>query len=407
MNKIFLNLSFLIASVFSFTQVTAQIDSVNTKAAKTDTLKKNPSYKIGIFAPLYLDSVFNDNGFKYQQGMPRFILPALDFVQGAEIALDSMPKGNDDIEATLFDSKAFTETIPWLIQNSKLDSLDLIIGNVKDAEFRQLADFALQHKIPFISSTYPNDGGITANPWLLIVNSTLRSHCEAIFSYMVQAHGTDRIFLCRQKGIQEEMVAGYFKQLNEQDGKPLLDIQTINLESTGFIDLLRSKLDSNHQNLIIGGSLEENFAAKLASSCAQLNKKYSTTLIGMPTWDGFASFHKKDALKDFPIYFTTPYYNSKGDENSKMLIYTYNKKFKTKPGDMVFKGFEMVRLFIHILTKYPGAFMNHINDRSLTLFNDYYFRPVMGKKENIIPDYFENKHLYFIKLLNGVISKAW
>ncbi len=40
-----------------------------------------PSYKIGLFAPLYLDSIFTDNNFKYKQGFPKFILPALDFVQ--------------------------------------------------------------------------------------------------------------------------------------------------------------------------------------------------------------------------------------------------------------------------------------------------------------------------------------
>ena len=407
MNKFLFSFFFFISLISCFSKVSAQIDSTKALVTKIDTFKKNPSYKIGIFAPLYLDSVFNENGFKYQQAMPHFIMPALDFVQGAEIALDSMPSGNDNIEASIFDSKAFEQTIPWLIQNGKLDSLNLIIGNIKDAELKQLADFGQQHKIPFISATYPNDGGITANPYLLIVNSTLKSHCEAIYSYIVQTHGTDKIFLCSQKGKQEEMVAGYFKQLNELDGKPLLDIQMINLEGSSFTDLLRTKLDSNRKNLLIGGSLEENFAAKLAGSCALLNNKFPTTLIGMPTWDGFASLHKKDVLKDFPVYFTSPYYNGKMDDNSKMLINTYNKKFKAKPSDMVFKGFEMVRLFTHILTKYPGDFMNHINDRSMTLFNDYFFRPVMLKKENTTPDYFENKHLYFIKLLNGNITRNW
>lgn len=407
MNKIISILSFLIFSVFYVTTCSAQVDTAKAMRVTTDTIKKNLSYKVGIFAPLYLDSVFNDNGFKYSQSIPRFIMPALDFVQGAEIALDSMPAGNSNIEATIFDSKGYMQTIPWLIQNGKMDSLNLIVGNIKDAEFKQLADFAQLHNIPFISATYPNDGGITANPYLLIANPTLRSHCEAIFSYIVQAHGTDRILLCRQKGAQEEMVAGYFKQLNEQDGKQLLDIRTINCNGANFIDELRAKLDSNHQNLVIGGSLEESFAGKLAASLAGLNKKYPVTLIGMPTWDGFTSLHKKDALKDFPVYFTTPYYNSKTDDNSKMLINTYNKKFKAKPSDMVFKGYEMIRLFVNILTKYPGDFMNHFNDKSVTVFNDYLFRPVMLKKENTVPDYFENKHLYFIKLLNGNISRAW
>ena len=34
-----------------------------------------------------------------------------------------------------------------------------------------------------------------------------------------------------QKGVQEDMVASYFKQINEQDGKPLLNIETLNLDN--------------------------------------------------------------------------------------------------------------------------------------------------------------------------------
>ena len=32
---------------------------------------------------------------------------------------------------------------------------------------------------------------------------------------------------------------------------------------------------------------------------------------------------------------------------------------------------------------------------------------VFLKKENLVPDYFENKNLYFIKILNGNDTKVW
>jgi len=405
MNKKLTTAAFFIIALFCFKDAGAQ----------TDTVKKAPVYHVGIFAPLYLDSVFSsNNNFKYRQGLPRFIIPAVDFVQGAQIALDTMQAGNDKINATIYDTKSYTQPVPYLIQNKKLDSLNLIIGSVKDAEYRQLAEFALQKNIPFISATYPNDAGITGNPFLVIVNSTLRSHCEAIYGYILQNHGTDKIYLCRQKGVQEDLVASYFKQINEQDGKPLLPIQILNYESNLDSDVLKTKLDSNRQSVIIGGSLDENFAGKLALACYDLHKAYPITLIGMPTWDGFASLQKKNELVDFPIYFTSPYFNNKWDELSKMITASYQKKYKGKPTDMTFKGFESVYLFTKLLAMYPDDFMSHINDRNLKVFCDYNFRPVMVKKQNpaggqaaSMPDYFENKHLYFIKILNGTVSRAW
>jgi ABC-type branched-subunit amino acid transport system substrate-binding protein len=372
--------------------------------AQNDTAKNTPTYKIGVFAPLYLDSVFNNNTFRYKQGVPRFILPAVEFVQGALIALDSLQSGNDHIDAAIYDTKSYTQTIPNLIKSKKLDSLQLIIGSVKDAEYLQLAEFARQKNIPFISATYPNVTGVAANPFLVVVNPTLRSHCEAIYSYILQNHGTDKIYLCRQKGVQEDMVASYFKQLNEQDGKPLLNIQTLNFDSSFTAAKLKTKLDSNSSSVIIGASLDETFAGNIANACNSLHNTYPITLIGMPTWDGFTALSK---LSEFPVYYTTPYFNDKTDEFSKTLMAGYQKRYKGKPTDMAFKGFEAVYSFTRLLGMYPGNLMSHINDKNAKVFCEYNFRPVMLKRENPVPDYFENKHLYFIRMLNGTISKAW
>jgi len=365
------------------------------------------SYKIAIFAPLYLDSVFNSsNNFRYTQGIPRFMSPALDFIQGAQVALDSLATQGNRVEAFIYDSKAYVKNVPYLVGNKKLDSMDLIIGSVRDEEYRQLADFALDKKIPFISATYPNDAGITGNPYLVIMNSTLKAHCDAIYAYLLQNHGTDKIYLFRQAGPQEDMVAGYFRQMNEPDGKPLLNIQTINAGSDLSAQYVKAKLDSNSRSVIIGGSLDETFATNIAAACNAIHKTYPITLIGMPTWDGFTALRKKNP--DFlPVYYTAPYYNGKWDAYSKMVMTSYSKKYKGKPGDMAFKGFEAVYLFTRLLLKYPDDFMNRLNDPGLKVINEYNFRPVSLKKESGNTDYYENKHLYFIKIQNGVVSKAW
>ena len=376
--------------------------------AQADSLKKTfPVYRVAIFAPLYLDSVFSNNTFRYKQGLPKFMVPALEFVQGAQIALDSMKVGKENIEAFIYDSKSYTKNIPYLINSKNLDSIDLILGSVKDLEYRQLADFALLKNIPFISAAYPNDGGITANPFTVIVNSTLKAHCEAIYSYLLQNHGTDVIYMYRQKGQQEDKIASYFKTLNEQDGKSLLTIKTLYLDSTGGNSFLEKRLDSNRQSVIVGASLDENFATILAAACYKAHERYPLTLIGMPNWDGFSGLYKKSDYEDFPIYFTTPYFNNKWDSYSKMLTHAYLKKFKIKPGDMAFKGFEAAYMFTKLLTKHPEDFINNLNDKSVKIFSDYNFKPVLLKKENTKPDYFENKHLYFVRLLNGGKTKAW
>jgi hypothetical protein len=380
----------------------------NSAHAQADSLPASiKTFRVGIFAPLYLDSVFSADGrFRYKQGMPRFIVPAVDFVNGAQLALDSLKTNNNSIQAFIYDTKAYKAPVDQLIKSKKLDNLDLIIGSVKDLEYLQLAEFAKNKNVPFISATYPNDGGITANPFLVVVNSTLKAHCEAIYAFLLQNHGNDKIFLVRKKGAQEDKVAGYFKMINEPDGKPLLNIQIINSDSVTS-ELLKKRLDAARQCIIVGGSLDENFATSLTAACYNIRENYTITLVGMPNWDGFKSLMKKDQFEDFPVYFTTPYFNNKWDDYSKMLTNGYAKKYKGKPSDMAFKGFETTYLFTRLLMAHPEDMMNYLNDRTQKVFTEYNFRPVMLKKDNYVPDYFENKHLYFIQIMNGVTSRAW
>ena len=345
-------------------------------------------FRVGIFAPLYLDSIFTTDGkFRKNLEIPRFVKPTIDFINGAKIALDSLVIPNQLVNAHIFDTKSKNLSLDKLIKLNKIDSLDLIIGSVKDLEFKQLASFALTKNIPFISTT-------------------LKSHCEAIFANVLQNHGKEKILLVRKKGPQEDKIAGYFKAMNEVDRKPLLNIQTIILDSIFTIQSLQKKLDSTHQSIIIGASLDENFSSKLTATCFDLHLYYPITLIGMPNWDGFKIFTRKDLYPDFPVYFTSPYYNSRWDDNSKLLIAGYGGKFKGKPSDMVFKGFESTQRFIKVLTTFPNDFLSHLNDGNFKVFSEYNFRPIFLNKENKVPDYFENKHLYFIKILNGVTTRA-
>lgn len=382
--------------------VTAILFSAQAAMAQTggSALK---TYRIAIFSPLYLDSVFSDEGaYKYGKNFPRFTLQGLDFVQGAEAALDSIPLTGANIETSIFDSKSALDNIPWLINNHRLDSMDLVIGAVKDSEFLQLADFAKQKNIPFVSAAYPNDGGTTANPFLVIVNSTLRAHCENIFSYLLQNHGTDNIFLIRKKGGQEDKIAAYFKTINEADGKPLLNLHILNFE-TDFSSL-KDKLDSNRHNIIIGGSLNEDYADNLVAAAYPLKKKYNIEMIGMPNWDGFDDI-RKPAYKDFSILYTTTYFNAKADAYSRTLQSAYLRKYKGNPSDMSYKGFECAMYFTDLLARYPQDLISHLNDSSYKLFSGYNFKPVYLNKKNHVPDYFENKHLFFMKILNGKVAK--
>ena len=87
------------------------------------------TYHIAIFAPLYLDSAFSNGQLNSDNSIPKFIMPAVDFVQGAHIALDTLNINGKSVDASIYDSKSYQQPISWLIKYKKLDNVNLIIGS--------------------------------------------------------------------------------------------------------------------------------------------------------------------------------------------------------------------------------------------------------------------------------------
>jgi hypothetical protein len=361
-------------------------------------------YRVAVFAPMYLDSVFTMGKLK-SNSLPKFIMPAVEFIQGAQIGFDTLLLNGKKAEAHFYDTRSYSQPISWLIKNKKLDLIDLIIGSVKEPDFSELAQFAVQKSVAFISVTYPNDGNLRNNPFTVIVNSTLKTHCEGIFSYLVQKHGMDNIYLVKKKN--DNRIDDYFRAANLSEGKPLLKIKTIMLDSSISSYGLKNLVDTTKPIVIIGASLDENFSIKLVEACYPIQKNNSLVLIGMPNWDGFRSLQQKNAFKDFPILFTTPHYDSKSNAYEDFLIDRYFKNYRAKPTDMAYKGFESAYYFTDILLHFGNDFMQHLNENQTAVFHDFNFRPVYNKKDSIIPDYYENKHLFFMEILNGEIVRSW
>jgi hypothetical protein len=372
--------------------------------AQSNITPSGKIYRIAVFAPMYLDSVFETGKLK-SNSLPKFIMPAVEFVQGAQIAFDTISLNGKRAEALFYDSKSYTQPIAWLIRNKKLDSIDLIIGSVKEPDYSELAQLAVQKNIPFISATYPNDGNIKNNPFTVIVNSTLKAHCEGIFSYLMQKHGADNIYLVKKKG--DNRIDDYFKAINIAEGKPLLKIKTIMQDSSISSFGLKNLVDTTKPMVIIGASLDETFAKKLADACYPIHKTNALKLIGMPNWDGFKSLQKKNVFKDFPISYTTPHFDAKNNPFEDFLTEKYFKSYRAKPTDMAYKGFETAYYFTSILLKFGKDFMQHLNENEFAVFHDYNFRPVYSAINSTAPDYYENKHLFIMEILNGDIVREW
>jgi hypothetical protein len=200
----------------------------------------------------------------------------------------------------------------------------------------------------------------------------------------------------------DDLIQSYFTDNNKKTPAVPLKVKTVELiDSFPTADLL-NKLDSNRQNIVVCGTLNEGFAMSVIKTLSS-NINYATIVIGMPNWDGFRDLIKPE-FKAVDVIYTSPYNYTRTDKLGLYLTTKYRNKFLSRPSDLVFKGYESFYHFTKLSIKYRENMTLNLSDKSFKLFNDFDIKPVKFKKENKDPDYWENRKLYFIKKVDGQIK---
>jgi hypothetical protein len=358
--------------------------------------------KIAIFTPLYLDSAYDaTGGYRYDKSFPRFLNPGLEFYEGAQLALDSLDKTHALLDVRIFDTHAAGVTLQQQLDSAVSGGAGLLIGQVSNTtELQQMAAAAQKNNIPFINANYPNDGGITNNPDLVILNSTLRAHCEGIYRYLQRNYPTKSLVFFGKKGAQEDRVKGYFTDLDKHTAGVPLKIKYVTLDDNFDAAQLAANLDSSaSQTVCIAGSLDEDFAIRLCAQLASLNRTYHTIVIGMPTWDNIDLTRPEYAGEE--ITYSTPFYLNPGDTLVKSITQNYKIRFYSRPSDMVFRGYEAVLHFAQLLLAHGKGLSSNLGDKRFKVFNDLEILPVFDNRQTL--DYFENRKLYFVRKMDGTV----
>ena len=353
--------------------------------------------KVAIFAPLYIDSLFDGTNYKLgNANFPKYVLPGLEFYNGALLAIDSLKTAGKEIDFLIVDTKS-TVPIQTTLQSEAFSKVSMMIAAFTNrTEAKLLATVAYERQIPLVSATYPNDAGITNNPFFILVNSSLKTHCEGIYKYLQRNHAVgDNIVYIKGKGAIEDMIEGYFKESARFTASIPVKWQTLPLTDSFTAAQLCSKLDSTKNNVLVCGDVHENFGIKLVRTLAA-QKSFRCTAIGMPTWDGLKELDKPE-YKSVEIVYSTPYNYPRSVPISKALAQAYHTQWNARPSDMVFKGYEMTLRFAQILLDHGTKTLNHLSDNNYKLFNEFDFQTVKNAFNKSQIDYLENKKLYFIK----------
>lgn len=364
-------------------------------------------HRIAVFAPLYLDSAFvDDSNYRYAKNVfPKFINPGLEFYEGVQMALDSLNEEGARLEVFVYDTRSTSESIAQQLNRKEMDSMELMLVHCSSGELKTFADAGLRRHIPVVNVNLPNDGGVTGNPFFVMLNSTLRTQCEGTYRYIQKYYSLNPVVVFRKKGQLEDRIKSYFDDFGKTTASVPLKLKYVDLVDSFTVADLKSKLDTAAQTLCVSGSLDENFGKRLIKQLASIKKKYPVSVLGLPTWDNIKEFAKAE-YKGIEINYGTPFYNAKTDKVSLSIINKFNEVMFARPSDMVFRGYEAAWKYAKLLIQYGDDVSSNLTAKQNRLFTDYDIQPSLNRQTMML-DYFENKKLYFIRWQDGMIKGIW
>ena len=371
--------------------------------SQKDTVSRR--FHIAVFTPLYLDSAFDaTDAYRYGKTFPRFINAGLEFYEGVQLAIDSLQHEGAMMDIHVYDTKTSNPRFDDIVKSDSFTKMDMIIGHVTASEAKLLADSAASKNIPFINVNFPNDAGVSNNPYFVILNSTLMTHCEGLYRFLQKNFSLSPGVVFRKKGQQEDRVTHYLKEIEKTTASVPLKLKYVTLDDNFTPQQLAVHLDKNKTNVAIAASLDINFAQRLCQQLARLNATHATTVFGMPTWDG-ADFTKAQ-YKDLEIFYSTPFYISPEEKTATAVQQVFKTRFYSRPSDMVYRGYETMYHFGKLLLVHKQNINSSLSDKRYYLFTQFDIQPVVDKKTMTL-DYFENKKLYFVKKIDGIVKAVY
>jgi hypothetical protein len=227
----------------------------------------NGRYKVAIFTPLFLDSAFDaGNNYRFEKYFPKYINPGLEFYEGVQLALDSMAKEGAQLDVFVYDLRSSTQTLQQVLQSEQFRGTDLILAHINGTELWPLAETASKEKIPFINVNFPNDGGVKNNPYLVILNSKLETHCEGIYKFLQRQHALSQITVFRKKGVQEDRLQAALENYGKQTSSVPLKLKFVMLNDGFDSTQLRAHLHKERMNACVIASFDLNFGLAASNS---------------------------------------------------------------------------------------------------------------------------------------------
>lgn len=296
-------------------------------------------YKIAILLPFMVEEQAEKESLGNNQ-------VALDFYQGALVAIDSLRKMGMNLKVLVYDTKKDPERVKTLLNSPALRDVNLFIGPM----YRSVLLPVIEHAESFNSHVVcpvPQSNKVLFNhPNVSKVQTSEIAQAALLGKYMATKHPNDNIIVF-SKGTKDQMESrleqsfkgSYFKYL---PGGSIFGNDTLKTIITNGYDFpdISKHLDGTRTNLIFTPSSDPVMAAGLLTYLKGFSSSYNIRVFGLEKWLSMDKIDSKNK-NDLKLTVCSGQFVDYDNVNTKQFIKKYRSSYSTDPSTYGYLGFDI------------------------------------------------------------------
>ena len=388
-------------------QTTEEKKEEKTDEKKDETtheveLKKKDSYNISYLLPFSIDEAELNQLLSEEKISGYQPLGAVEFYEGALMALDTLKKYGVNLNISVYDNKKDSLSTALLLNSPGMKNTDLVIGPVFNESLKAGAAFAKQNNIYMISPLSPSTNITFENEYYLMANSTLHTQLEKTIEFVIKTHpNANFIIVYRTEKENETKIAAEFKSGFDElkTTNPMMTLK----ETYSFAGISANLNATN--NYVFIASNEELFVNSLLRDLSKSSRENNITLLALQSILSFESI-SLDYFENLHLHYPTAYYVNQDLSKVKQFNTTFTSLYDIKPSDYAYRGYDITLYFGNLLKNYGPAISSNFEKGNLmapVMLGTFNFQPC---KSGDTIKFYENQNITILKYENYKFEKA-
>ncbi len=377
-------------------------NDTTSQSAEEKKKAKKDKYNITYLLPFSIDEAELSQMMGEEKITGYQPLAAIEFYEGALMALDTLKKYGVTLDITVLDNKKDSLLTSILLNTGELKTADLIIGPVFNESLKAGALFAKQNEIYMLSPLSPSANLTNENQYFLMANSTLHTQLLKTIEYISTGHPKANFILAYRTDKENEMkIATEFKSAFEEVKK---NNPFITLREAYTFSGISSNMNAI-ENFVFISSNEELFVNSLLRDLSKSARDKDITLIGLQSILSFESV-SLDYFENLHLHYPTAYWVDQNKSVVQNFNTAFTAKYDIKPSEYAYRGYDLTLYFGSMLKNYGpdlvSAFDKY-NLMSLQMLGKFDFRAC---KNGDKVKFYENENITILKYENYTFRKV-